>query len=338
MDNNLPLIPLTKLTLFCHRYFKEVLKVLYQCDQKILEELGIAFKKFTEQDELLQFLQNIQNYWQNIKCLRINSAESASCCATVLTTCFNTCLHLNTLYLYSMTLSDLMCTYFTEPNILFHLHSLHLEEVAITDEGMKLIGISSVAQHLTSLELKTIRSLSVEAYRLIALSFPQLKELDLKINCFARSSHSIDRQTIYFATIQWLNVLFGTQCAFAKQIESLSLNVPTYLNMNCYCDETLAYNGFCDHMLIYWKFPFPALKRFLLDWKINHHAMNSLLAKRIVQCPLLHTIVLDVYQQQQQDRREIEEVDEEEEEKEIFIPLKFMEFYNQREIIRKMSE
>jgi len=47
-------------------------------------------------------------------------------------------------------------------------------------------------------------------------------------------------------------------------------------------------------MLKHWHFPFPALQSFAMSWRINHPHMNDLMVRRLLNCPKLHSMKLEL--------------------------------------------
>ena len=227
-----------------------------------------------------------------------------------------------------MTIEDSVFTCLSLLNTLPHLHSLSLCRGSMSNASMEMICRSSVASQLTKLSVIYVTSLSLEPYHLIVHSFSRLKSLEIEIS-FGYVFHpyrpnASELRDHIRNIVQWLDELFSTQCVFADTVETMHLaisNNPSHcLDWTVTENASFANELFHDHMLKHWHFPFPALQSFTMTWRINHHLMNDLMVRRLLNCTKLHSIELDLWKTESRIQHQV------------------MNIKNRPEVIRQMRE
>jgi len=205
--------------------------------------------------------------------------------------------------LKSLTIQDSALICLVLPTTLPRLHSLSLNLGSLqSNASMEMICRSSVASHLMKLSLFRVTTPSLEAYHLIAHSFPRLKSLEIEKYFRSesiRQPNDAERRDCIRSIVQLLDGLFSRECVFADTIETISLIISDE-PQHC-LDWTVRENGsfanelFHDHMLKHWHFPFPALQSFSMFWRISHPHMNGLMVQNLLARTKLHSIELDLW-------------------------------------------
>jgi len=275
---------------------KQVWEVMFQgCDLRELQTLALGLDNDIPlecYDRLMNFLLEEGHRLKSI-CLDIVDENTSPLLAAICKSCTS----LEHWKLKNLTIQDSLLTCLTHPNTLPRLLSLSLYIVCLNNASMEMICRSSVANQLTKLSLIDASSLSLETYHLMAHSFPRLKFLEIEMPL--QQQEVDDDVGQYRSIVQWLDELFSRRCVFANTIETISLNIQTTprkycLNWTTTENAALANELFYDHMLKHWYFPFPALQSFAMIWTINHQPMNGLMMRRLLNCPKLHSIKLDL--------------------------------------------
>ena len=307
---------------------RQVFEIVFQgCDLRGLQTLTLRLSCYDIPsdcyDRLMNFLLEEGHRLKSI-CLDIVDENTSPLLAAICKSCTS----LEHWKLKNLTIQDSLLTCLTHPNTLPRLLSLSLYIVCLNNASMEMICRSSVANQLTKLSLIHVSILSLEAYHLIVHSFPKLQYLKIDMSFHLDQTNDSELRVCFRSVVQWLDELFSRQCVFADTIETLSLlisdedpNDPSH-----FLDWTTSENAsftdelFHDHMLKHWRFRFPALQSFSMTWKINHHLMNSLMVRRLLNCTKLHSIELDLWKNESRNQ------------------YKVMNIKNRPEVIRQMRE
>jgi len=180
---------------------------------------------------------------------------------------------------------------------ILHLQCLHLNNVEIIDEDMQTICANVFTKQLTSLKLLDMKFLNIEAYHLIIRSFPQLIAFELSFTLPKPENTTKGSEiAMQLSIIELLDVLFSEQCVFAKVLQNFVLKVNEYFDFELDRDIDFHNDIFYNHMIKYWKFPYPQLKSFSFVWiSAKYMAMTILLTRKILMsCPYLHTFLLNL--------------------------------------------
>jgi len=325
-QHNLPHLTSLNICVACfpgHWVVRQVWEVMFQgCDWRELQTLTlISSDNISSEcyDRLLHFL--LENgYHLKSVCLDIVFQNTSPLLAAICKYCTS----LEHWELKNLTIEDSAIECLSLPNILPHLYSLSFYSVPINNASMDMICRSSVANQLTKLSLIHVSKLSLEAYHLIAHSFPRLQYLKIDMSFHVDQTNDSELRVFIRSVVQWLDELFSRQCVFANTIETLSLDIPSLLKSNFEWtareNASLSNELFHDHMLKHWHFPFPALQSFAMTWRIRHHHMNSLMVRRLLNCTKLHSIELDLCERESGNEYQV------------------MNIKNRPEVIRQMRE
>jgi len=302
---------------------RQALEVMFQgCDLRELQTLELHLYDDIPSDyynRLLNFLLEEGDHLKSV-CLDMVDENTSPLLAAICKYCTS----LEHWELNSMTIEDSAIECLALPNTLNYLHSLSLNSLSMSNASMEMICRSSVANQLTKLSLIHVSILSLEAYHLIVHSFPKLQYLKIDMSFHLDQTNDSELRVCFRSVVQWLDELFSRQCVFADTIETICLSIPSLLkcNFEWTTKENVALSNelFHDHMLKHWRFRFPALQSFSMTWKINHHLMNSLMVRRLLNCTKLHSIELDLWKNESRNQ------------------YKVMNIKNRPEVIRQMRE